>query len=181
MPTKVGQLPEKDLESKVKEIEKNLVQLKATQLQSGRGGMLGYETKTEDEWDDIVTQDSGSKFILQTFQYVIDFTGSDVSKSSLESLYIDLYLNSPIPENKIQAGSAWEAYKEDSNGILMLDPLVYQTYTTPFPGQTTLLYNEKKHRWICYIYIGGLVTFYVKFRAYGTDLGTLTFTRGFYG
>lgn len=161
--TRISQLPENGLVSRMKNLITSLESTKSSQRQSGKGGLLGYLTQTANTWDKTETLTSGSFVEIE-----IIFTGNSAQEYPFVQPYIDIFFGGTAESNRPNPVTG--VWTDGTNIATMSD---YLEYDVSYSDSTY------QYRWTVSFTYSGTITYYLKAYVVGSSPGTIVVTRIF--
>lgn len=157
MNTRISNLPQHKLATTLKDLRIDADALKAGQRTSAMSGVLGYETVTNNTWDDTATIGADSDSTNRQTILRVTWTGDGSQDIAFAAMAIDLYVNGTDSAHQLSpVNSSW------TDGT--------RTASVSYNGMTV-----SHHTYIYEMNLTTLkaVTYYLKAYIYGSCLGTI--------
>lgn len=165
----ISQLPERGLETALRNVEQLNAELKSAQRLSNEGGLIGYTIATANTWDRTETVTAAD---ITQLTFVVTFTTDQTQQYSVAQLYFDIRANGTGDSNKLTYLNGTYAGVTFAGGVGWSDGtnVIYR-------GDEVWTFGSTTHTWTLHFFYKGTITYYIKPTIRSSCGGTVSLVR----
>lgn len=156
----------------LRQVQLDFNEIKNRQPTSGRSGVLGYLSQTNNTWDKTEALASPSTTFGYSAEFEITFVADGSQKYPIINPFADIYFTSaidPVPRKATyNPYSGFLNWTDGTNGV---------TFNAYLDGLSTNAASQNTYKWrVSFSYFGSM-TYYLKAFTRGTSRGTINVVR----